>query len=50
MVKITERGIFAYYSSYISVDFVLSMFVYTTVYISLSDWSQVTNNQYNATQ
>ena len=37
MVKITERGIFAYYSPYISKDFVLSMFVYTTVYISLSD-------------
>ena len=37
MVKITERGIFAYYSPYISKDSVLSMFLYTTVNISLSD-------------
>ena len=38
MVKIAKmRGIFALYSSYISKDFVLSMFLYTTVYISLSD-------------
>ena len=37
MVKITERGIFAYYSPFISKEFVLSLFLYTTVYISLSD-------------